>query len=240
MFEHRKRTSVRISSLDVKENAHFPETGVIFYSIDLSRMTIRGQSEKSGKYIEYIGESGNVGLVIELPGSLHQAAPKRQREYLAGRLCAAVALQKIGGPSHVGMEGRIPVWPPGFTGSISHSERKAVAVARRGGGGIGIDCEDWVSSLTAEELAASIFTEREASLKPAGMTSAEFFTLLFSAKEAFYKARSKHLLEIPEFLDVRLVRFENGTIEVRYRELISTIYWKSFPGHCLTMSIVGK
>src|ERR1700716_1803425 len=66
---------------------------------------------------------------LRLPQPLRHAVPNRQREFLAGRLCAAQALRCLGADStHVGMAGdRAPVWPDGVVGSITHSGGFAAA-----------------------------------------------------------------------------------------------------------------
>jgi 4'-phosphopantetheinyl transferase EntD len=101
--------------------------------------------------------------------SLGQTSDARRREFKAGRYYAKRALSKFGlrnvelpvGPD------RLPAWPPGFVGSITHVQRSfagqcAVAVARTSDvEAIGIDVEYdhglhprfWATILTPNELA---------------------------------------------------------------------------------------
>jgi enterobactin synthetase component D len=55
--------------------------------------------------------------------SLQRSVAKRQAEYLAGRVCARAALQRLDGRDYVPgtHEDRSPVWPAGIHGSITHS-----------------------------------------------------------------------------------------------------------------------
>ncbi|HWS27500.1 MAG TPA: hypothetical protein VN259_13150, partial [Xanthomonadales bacterium] len=67
----------------------------------------------------------------------------RRREFLAGRLAAHAALTALGERGAVGRQGRAPVWPQGCSGSISHANGCAVAVAAsaRHWQALGIDLE---------------------------------------------------------------------------------------------------
>ena len=69
--------------------------------------------------------------LAHLPEPLRAAAPKRQREFLAGRHCAAHALRTAGLPETVGLQDRAPIWPKGAVGSISHSDARVVAVVSK-------------------------------------------------------------------------------------------------------------
>ncbi|HWS28440.1 MAG TPA: 4'-phosphopantetheinyl transferase superfamily protein [Xanthomonadales bacterium] len=67
----------------------------------------------------------------------------RRREFLAGRLAAHAALAALGERGVVGRLQRAPVWPQGCSGSISHANGWAVAVAAsaRHWQALGIDLE---------------------------------------------------------------------------------------------------
>lgn len=62
--------------------------------------------------------------------ALEQVTARRAREFAAGRLAARRAMEMLG---HIGRpvlqgDDLAPVWPPGLTGSITHSERDSLAV----------------------------------------------------------------------------------------------------------------
>ena len=130
--------------------------------------------------------------MIAKPDSVRRAQEFRQAEFLAGRLIARRALERLEAQSVeilIGQEG-MPLWPLGLCGSISHT-RKSVccAVAKGNSRYVGIDCEDIVSRKHAAELAEFVLSpaERE-KLRHSALGFAEGFTLLFSAKESFFKA----------------------------------------------------
>ncbi len=134
-----------------------------------------------------------------LAGVPTQAVPKRQLATLAGRLCAEAALvaqgealaQVIGRDDAGG-----PVWPAGWTGSIAHGGGVAIAAVGRAGGGrsIGVDTEARIDAASTQRAVLTHCihpSERavvhgrlmgESTLQP------DLLTLVFAAKEAYYKA----------------------------------------------------
>jgi 4'-phosphopantetheinyl transferase EntD len=127
----------------------------------------------------------------ELAG-LERAATRRLREFAAGRHCAREALAELGlaRAALPRRADRSPEWPPGIVGSISHSsDYCAAVVARRTTcAGLGLDVEEW--GRVTPELWSRIATQPElAWLSEDAGDAACRATLLFSAKEAFYKAQ---------------------------------------------------
>jgi 4'-phosphopantetheinyl transferase EntD len=134
--------------------------------------------------------------------ALPNAVPKRQREFAAGRRAAHDALAQLGQtgqPIPIGAD-RAPVWPAGFNGSITHSDRLCLAAVIQAPVLIGIDLEPatvlprdlWETVLRPEEITALI------DRSDAGQRA----KLIFSAKEAAYKAqyaRSKTLFGFDAF-----------------------------------------
>ena len=127
------------------------------------------------------------------------AVETRAREFAAGRACARAALSRLGLPPEPIPAGpdRAPIWPPGFAGSISHTQGYCVAVAghvqkEQGKSGflaLGVDVEQagqvhpelWPQVMREEEIAwLCTLSEAERAVSAA---------LIFSAKEAFYKAQ---------------------------------------------------
>lgn len=137
-----------------------------------------------------------------------RAAPVRLREFAAGRQCARRALVHFGlidVELRVGADRR-PQWPAGFTGSITHTEGfYAAAVAPRSAlPGIGIDCEriGRIGPRLLPRIATAAEIDWLESLDDAQQARAA--SLLFSAKEAFYKAQFALVGERPGFHDVRI------------------------------------
>jgi 4'-phosphopantetheinyl transferase EntD len=129
---------------------------------------------------------------------------KRLSEFRRGRRCAREALRKFGLTDieiPIG-EGRQPVWPEGFCGSISHTSGLAGAILSRKEHhlSIGLDIERRRS--VDETLWDHLFTERDKTLlKALGPDPEEWATLFFSLKESFYKLQyplTGRFLDFPE------------------------------------------
>lgn len=130
-------------------------------------------------------------LAIHRPEHLNTAATKRQAEYLGGRVCARRSLERVGGPGGelpVDAE-RVPQWPAGFCGSITHSKGFAAAVSgrRRRWQSLGLDLEHVLEEARAERLAHEILTEAERT-RFSDWAPAVLVTLVFSFKESLFKA----------------------------------------------------
>jgi 4'-phosphopantetheinyl transferase EntD len=134
-----------------------------------------------------------------------RAVPTRVQEFAAGRLCARRALAEFGivdFPIRVA-EDRQPIWPDAFVGSITHTEGYGAAVVaeRRRMHALGLDSE--IVGRVKVPLWAAICTQSEIawlrSLPPAEQAVAA--TLIFSAKEAFYKCQYPLTRERLNFLD---------------------------------------
>jgi len=143
----------------------------------------------------------------DLPSGLSRATPRRQAEFLAGRIAADHACRPLGidpGRLPVGSERR-PVWPPGVIGSISHSDNLAVAAVgvRSRCAGVGIDVEKVNGNRRTDFLVPAIVSEDEIAMLRDRFGSGLAALLLFSAREAIYKAISPFLsgrLSYREFL----------------------------------------
>ena len=137
-----------------------------------------------------------------------RAVPRRIAEFAAGRACARAALAEFGVREFAlrAAPDRQPLWPEGFIGSITHTTGFcAAAVAPRASMlAIGLDTEivgaptldiwptisrgeesAWVGSLPAAQQPAAV-------------------TLLFAAKEAFYKCQYPLVGEWLDFHDLRV------------------------------------
>lgn len=152
-----------------------------------------------------------------LPPSLCHAAPKRKAEFVAGRLAALDALRAAGlaDPAFpaIGAD-RLPLWPEGWQGSISHGTEIAVAAVvplggQDGGDGgegqgariLGLDLEPVMPRELAQQLAASLMPEARAG--GLGMAEEIEVTRVFSAKETLFKALYPQVRAIKEFSAAR-------------------------------------
>ncbi len=144
-------------------------------------------------------------------------AAKRLADFTAGRLCARYALAELdvdAFPLLVRCD-RSPRWPPGIQGSISHTEGFVCAVAARTPdvAGIGVDAE--IVGRVTSDLDALIFTARESAFLESlnAAERARAATIIFSAKEAFYKCQ--HALT-DAWLD-----FKEASLELTTDDLLS-------------------
>jgi 4'-phosphopantetheinyl transferase EntD len=154
---------------------------------------------------------------------LGRAGPKRAREFAAGRQCARAALLQLGvvGWDLAVRPDRTPAWPDGIVGSISHTTGFCAAAVghSRDCRSIGLDVE--IDRRVTAELHSQFLTSAEQvrlNGRPPEMAD-RLATLIFSAKEAFYKAQYPMTAEWLEFadLEIRLLSdlSDAGEIEVR-------------------------
>lgn len=129
------------------------------------------------------------------PPNICAAAPKRQAEFLAGRICAQRALhrlsQQFATPSQ--SSDGLPCWPDGVTGSITHSSGLACAIVAHSSRfrGLGLDVEKRLNDEQGHELHAAILEPCELQCLTAchlGRSLGEAVALAFSLKESLFKA----------------------------------------------------
>ncbi|MEO8308115.1 MAG: 4'-phosphopantetheinyl transferase superfamily protein [Pseudomonadota bacterium] len=136
--------------------------------------------------------SPNALFPEELKGQEKWAA-KRVSEFAAGRQCAHHAMQRLGiEPAPLlSQPDRRPAWPTGVVGSITHCKGYAAAVVAQ------------ASSVRSLGLDAEVFDAVAPHLWPRVLNAAEFAwvhsmaeserriwaTVVFSAKESFYKCQ---------------------------------------------------
>lgn len=120
-----------------------------------------------------------------------QAVDKRRREFAAGRAAAHQAMRASGqvpAPVLIGPK-RAPLWPTGLVGSISHTRSIACAALARCAThlGLGLDVEE--DTPLERSLWSAIATPAERDWLEAAPNPGQLGKLLFSAKEAAYKAQ---------------------------------------------------
>lgn len=159
-------------------------------------------------------------LFPEEAAAIARAVDKRKLEFTLGRTAAREALQKLGvAPVALPqLPDRSVGWPDQAWGSITHADGICAAIAARRSdhAGIGIDAEVkqrvkrelWKHIATAPEIA---WLERA----PDEAAAADRATLLFSAKEAFYKAQFCVSRGWVGFQDAELTFDDSGSFEVR-------------------------
>lgn len=142
-------------------------------------------------------------LVRRMRGS----SPARRRDFAAGRAAAGDALRLLGQSGPVLREALRPRFPTGVRGSISHCRgavATCLATTRRDVAAVGVDVER-VGRLSPE-TAVLICTPPERALVVDSDADGRLLTVMFSAKEAFYKAATTLCLpREPVFHDLEVV-----------------------------------
>lgn len=138
---------------------------------------------------QYDTAGAPIGAV--LPSDLAQAHPRRQAEYIAGRSLVARCAARLGHPPFdlpKGPDGP-PLWPPGLSGTISHSHGRVAVALLPGQALLGLDIEQIATARKCAAIQKIALTKDEAAWiaeRPAADLP-RLLTTLFSAKEAFYK-----------------------------------------------------
>jgi 4'-phosphopantetheinyl transferase EntD len=138
-------------------------------------------------------DSPDGALFPEEEAAIGRSVEKRRREFITARACAREALARLGLPPQAipPGPGGAPQWPVGIVGSITHCEGyRACAVARADDlATIGIDAER--NQPLPDGLLGDIAMPRERTMLRALARDEPkvcWDRLLFSAKEAVYKA----------------------------------------------------
>ncbi len=138
--------------------------------------------------------------------SVAHAVPKRVQEFAAGRQCARRAMAEFGlslQPVPAAPD-RQPVWPGFLLGSITHTTGLCAAVVAERARVLALGLDSEVAGAVKRELWPSICTGAElqwlGGLPPAQRPAAA--TLIFSAKEAFYKCQYPLVGQRLDFQDV--------------------------------------
>lgn len=181
----------------------------------MTRAPLPGQIQQLQAMADALVPAGVVAVCRDVDGDVGQlfaiehravenAVSRRQAEFAAGRVAARIALGQLGlAPIAIPVGvGRSPVWPAGYTGSISHCRTAAIVVASELDpqvGHIGVDVEE------AEDLEHalwdSICRPEEIDWLSARPDPGRWAKLIFCAKEAVFKAQypdSERLLDFHE------------------------------------------
>ncbi|OCJ65474.1 hypothetical protein A6U97_27860 [Agrobacterium tumefaciens] len=187
-------------------------------------------------------------LPLTLPTSLQSASLLRKVHFLAGRNCARQALQMAGYTGNctidVGHQGA-PCWPGDFTGSISHTDGIAAAIAAPISRciSLGIDVEQVIDDRTIHQVRQVVLRDNEARLiAESNLNYPTIFTVVFSAKESLFKllfplthnffdfhdAEVTHIDQVNETLTLRISsaftgEFANQHIHIKYFSTLGLI-----------------
>lgn len=160
------------------------------------------------------------GLLKAEQALVEGAAQTRVEQFTAGRVCSRAALGRFGVASTTPIlrsDDRAPIWPPGFVGSISHTDAWCAAVVAREQDvrSLGIDLEP--STPLKEALWRRVCTpaerERLCELTGAGLTA----KVIFSVKEAVYKCQYPLTEKFLGFHAVE-VELDDGAFEAVFQQ----------------------
>jgi len=161
-----------------------------------------------------------------------RACQKRKDEFYTGRWCAAICIHKKTNVFDVPQinQDRSPKWPPNLIGSISHSNKIAIAVTEYSHKAlaIGIDIQ---APIPVKELLAIqhlILSPIELKRFP-NLIHNQLFDLFFSAKETLFKALYPLCLEFFEHMDAEIISTnrENSTLDIKLLRNLNKIWKKN-------------
>ncbi len=130
---------------------------------------------------------------VEYLPLLDQAVVKRKAEFFAGRYAAHKAIRNLGvEETTVGIgKHHSPIWPDKLIGSITHNTTQAICAVAQSDNyqNIGIDLEDWIPLITANNIKADVIKASEEHIfSEIPLSFEQSLTLIFSAKESLFKA----------------------------------------------------
>ncbi len=157
---------------------------------------------------------------VYCPMAITHSVDKRKAEYFAGRYLVAKELQQLGFAHHR-LEpsiDRSPTLPSGVVGSISHCEDLAcitVLPSRNSNReSIGIDIQHLIANDVCRDIGNMVANVDEIELMVKfGMIHSEAVTLLFSAKEAIYKALVRFATNSLDFGSATLIAIDKDTVK---------------------------
>lgn len=162
---------------------------------------------------------------ISFPASVQKSVVKRKSEFLAGRLCAKKCLSQYDLVSQVSIgTHREPVWPDGVLGAISHTNNIAGALITKSQdiSGVGLDIENVMSNETMHSISSQIMSKEE--LHYCNSYNADnntIYTLVFSAKESFFKAAFSQVQKYFDFNAVKVLRISRNLVTFKVTEQLS-------------------
>ena len=161
-------------------------------------------------------------------------------------MVARIALERMDLPGcEIRRRGRVPVWPASVVGSIAHTRTLAASIVGRATvhDGIGIDIE--ARTAVSPQVAQRVLTSAERDWLPAP----EWRTMVFSSKEAIYKAVYPLTGEFLGFGDVELdVDPDAGEFRAHCRHNLRSAdrvaagrgYWGVYRAHWVVIFLIPR
>lgn len=161
-----------------------------------------------------------------LPQDIRRSVFQRKVSFIAGRLCAEAALNQIGVVS--GIVGRCdsgaPVWPDAITGSITHTDHLACAAVVHSGTSqdfdIGIDSETILNDVELNDVRKLCLT-RDEDIRLVNTVNHNLIgTIVFSVKEALYKALYPQVNRFIDFSEIELRSIDWHRSEIHLQPVV--------------------
>lgn len=207
--------------------------------------------------VDFVAGTFEQGDLLWLPHASRfaNAVNKRCAEHLAGRIAAVEALRLNGVDDYVPGIGphQAPCWPPGFTGSITHTDSIALATVIPAShtihSGTGLDCEMILNADNAQNIAEGVINSAEREyLQTCDLPFPLALTLAFSAKESLFKAIYRHVGHYFDFLSAEIIQITDNQMALRLLEklgplpanLTFTGYWHSDAQQLMTLIRPGE
>lgn len=180
---------------------------------------------------QYYDDRLFTALGVSFPPSLNNALPLRRAEYLAGRVLARKNLAQFHIFDHQLLPDRngIPQWPTCISGSLSHNREIAICatLSCEQASMVGIDIETLMSPEDAQLLWRHIISPQEyAFLQAQPIDFHQMLTLVFSAKESFYKLVFPKTRIAMTFHSVKFVAFDlpSGVFSLTIPDELITLF----------------
>ena len=172
-------------------------------SLDLHRKipTIQLVAYRSECYFDNLYNDYSIKKPIEL----QTWSIKRKAQFLAGRIAIKSSFKQLDLKAAKVIEigrGGEPLWPQGFSGCISHQDQFSIACLEKANNSIGLDIErllDQEGQLNCEKTVLSVKDKKYIAQNSKQLTKQKLTTLIFSAKESFFKAAYKSVEALFDF-----------------------------------------
>lgn len=184
--------------------------------------------------------SGDAAIPSEWEKRELPESPKRRRELLLGRVLLREAVLRLTGidPGWIESdENRIPHWPAGVQGSLSHTGEYVAVWAHRGKEALGLDLQPWLDSAQTEKLKTHA-KKRGIELPnftSTGLTENEGLTLLFCIQESVQKCLGNRGLSPVNLASLRIEKLDSHSWSAKIEEKTQIHgQWLRYEGLCVT------
>lgn len=158
-----------------------------------------------------------------LPSEIQRAVQQRKLNFIGGRLCAESALERLGFKNCIVLrhESGFPIWPKGATGSITHTDQIACAAVALSENAVslGIDSENIFTDGQLRDVRSLCCTQTENSTLFSSTNSNLVGTIVFSAKESFYKSIHACVHRYVDFSEVEIVKIDWNLSRLQLRSV---------------------